>query len=426
MEENIGLRYPLNAQIEVTEDCNHKCFYCYNHWRDDSPKNKKMSKQSAEKLMGILFAQIKPFDTVITGGEPLMNLQASLEIAKRLYERKAPCSMNTNLSLLNPDKLSQLKSANSDMGFLVSLPSVQEEDFNGITNRNNLKAVLNNLENLIEEGFDPTINMVVHKINKDSVYQQGKFLVENFGVKSFAMTPALRPAFRKDSGYHLNNDEMVGVLRDLVKLRKDFGIKVNALEVIPYCVLPEDLREDPTFRRSCGAGRATVQIAYNGEIRTCGHSPFVEGNVFEESFKDIWDRLNAFRKNKYVPTECQDCAEVDFCKGGCRYEGLREGEGLDKKDSMMVGKLEEKVQLKKLPQIDDEKNYQINLYGTRKEGEDRYILYNDGTLLVNEQMKNFVEGIKSRGFRLNDYPENLRLKAETFGRILKAGGFIIE
>jgi len=296
MEENTGLRYPLNAQIEVTEDCNHKCFYCYNYWREDSPKNKKMSKHSAEKLMKILFEQIKPFDTVITGGEPLMNMSASLEIAKQLYERKAPCSMNTNLSLLNSDKLTQLKSANSDMGFLVSLPSMQEDGFNRITNKNNLKRVLNNLENLIEEGFNPTINMVVHKMNKDSVYQQGQFLVENFGVKSFAMTPALRPAFREDSGYQLNNDEMVGVLRDLVKLRKDFGIKVNALEVIPYCALSEDLREDPTFRRSCGAGRATVQIAYNGDIRTCGHSPFVESNVFEEPFKDIWDRLNVFAK----------------------------------------------------------------------------------------------------------------------------------
>lgn len=243
MEENIGLKYPLNAQIEVTEDCNHKCFYCYNYWREDKTINKKMSHESAEKLMDILFDQIKPFDTVITGGEPLMNMSASLEIAKRLFERKAPCSMNTNLVLLNAKKLSQLKEANSDMGFLVSLPYFQEEIFKEITGRDNLRIVLNNLEKIIEEGFKPTINMVVHKLNKNSVYQQGKFLVDNFGIKSFATTPALRPAFRKDSGYHLNNDEMVLVLRDLVKLRENFGIKVNALEVIPYCALPKDLRE---------------------------------------------------------------------------------------------------------------------------------------------------------------------------------------
>ncbi|NMB66498.1 hypothetical protein GYA25_00340 [Candidatus Woesearchaeota archaeon] len=82
--------------------------------------------------------------------------------------------------------------------------------------------------------------------------------------------------------------------------------------------------------------------------------------------------------------------------------------------------------IKKLPQIDANKNYSVNLYGTRREGKDKYILYNGGTLLVNEQMKNFVEEIRKRGFRLNDYPENLKLKAETFGRILKAGGFLIE
>lgn len=426
MAESVGLKYPLNAQIEVTEDCNHKCFYCYNYWREDKPVNKKMSRESAEKLMDILFDQIKPFDTTITGGEPLMNMPASLEIAKRLFERKAPCSINTNLALLNAKRLSQLKEANSDIMFLVSLPYFQEDIFKEITGWGNLRRVLKNLEKVIEEGFKPTINMVVHKLNKNSVYQQGKFLIDNFGIISFATTPALRPAFREDSGYHLDNDEMVSVLRDLVRLRKEFGIKVNALEVIPYCALPEDLRKDQTFRRSCGAGRATIQIAYNGDVRTCGHSPFIEGNVFEEPFKDIWNRLNTFRKNEYVPEECKNCAEVSSCCGGCRYEGLQKGQKLDKKDSRMVGKLEKRVPLKKLPPIDGNTSYKINLYGTRKESEGSYILYNGNTLLVNEQMRNFVEGIRLRGFRLNDFPEHLRGKVETFGRILKAGGFLIE
>jgi len=426
MAENIGLRYPLNAQIEVTEDCNHKCFYCYNYWREDNTSNKKMSSESANTLMDILFEQIKPFDTVITGGEPLMNMPASIKIAKRLKERNAPCSMNTNLALLNEKKLMQLKDSNPDMGFLVSLPYYQDEKFKQITGRNTLKKVLENLENLISEGFKPTINMVVHKLNKDSVYDQGKFLIENFGINSFATTPALKPAFREDSGYHLDNKEMVKVLRDLVRLREDYKIKVNALEVIPYCALPEDLRQDPTFRRSCGAGRATIQIAYDGNVRTCGHSPFKEGNVFTEPFEGIWDRLESFRKNKYVPEECKECAEVISCCGGCRYEGLKEGEEKNKKDSRMVAILEEKSELKKLPTIDKNISYRVNLYGTRKEGEDRYILYNGGTLLVNEQMKNFVQGIQKSGFKLNDFPEKLKSKAETFGRILKAGDFLLK
>ena len=385
-----------------------------------------MSAETAKDLMDVLFNQIKPFDTVITGGEPLMNMPTSIEIAKQLYKRKAPCSMNTNLALANEEKLLQLKNANPDMGFLVSLPHFQSENFEQITGRDTLKNVLKNLEILITEGFKPTINMVVHKLNKDSIYSQGKFLIENFGVSSFAVTPALKPAFREDLEHYLNQGEMVDVLRDLVKLREDFGIKVNALEVIPYCALPEDLRQDQTFRRSCGAGRGTIQISYNGDIRTCGHSPFIEGNVFKEPFNDIWGRLVLFRQNKYVPEECRDCAEVSSCCGGCRYEGLQEGQSLNKKDSRMVGILSRKMPLKKLPPIEKDVLYKINLYGTRKEDEGKYVLYNGRTLLVNEQMKDFVEGIKSTGFRLNDFPEDLKLKAETFGRILKDGGFLLE
>ena len=423
---NEGLKYPLNAQIEVTEDCNHKCFYCYNYWREDSSVNKKMPLKIAKDLMNILFDQIKPFDTVITGGEPLMNMPASIEIAKQLYERKAPCSMNTNLVLADKEKILQLKDANSDMGFLVSLPYFQSEIFKQITGKDTLEKVLKNLEILIQEGFKPTINMVVHKLNKEAVYLEGKFLVENFGINSFATTPVLKPAFRGDSGYHLTNKEIVKVLRDLVRLREDFGIKVNALEVIPYCALPEDLRQDQTFRRSCGAGRGTVQISYKGDIRTCGHSPFIEGNVFKESFNDIWNRLVLFRQNKYVPKECEECTEVTSCCGGCRYEGLQKGQSLNKTDSRMVEVLKEKTPLKKLPSIKKDIRYNVNLYGTRKEDEGRYILYNGKTLLVNEQMKDFVEGIKSTGLKLNDFPEEFRVKAETFGRILMGEGFLLE
>jgi len=426
MEKNSGLRYPLNAQIEVTEDCNHKCFYCYNYWRMDNPKQKKMSSKIASNLMDIIFEQIKPFDVVITGGEPLMDLPATIEISRRLYEKRAPCSVNTNLSLLNENKLSKLKDANPDIKFLVSLPHFQREKFRQITGVDNSKRVLRNLEMLVKEGITPTINMVVHKINKDDVYEEGKFLIKNYEIKSFAATPALKPVFRKNTDRYLNNEEITNTLRELVKIREDFGIKVNALEAIPYCILPEELRDDQTFRRSCAAGRATTQIGYNGDIKLCGHSPFVEGNLFKESFKDIWSRLKAFRENKYVPKECEGCAEYDSCRGGCRLEGLQKGQSLDKKDSRMIGRLDEAAQLKKLPLIKEDVNYKINLYGTREEGEGRYILYNGGTLLVNEQMKNFVEGIKSKGFKLKDYPLHLRGRAETLGRILKAGGFLIE
>ena len=167
-----------------------------------------------------------------------------------------------------------------------------------------------------------------------------------------------------------------------------------------------------------------MQIGYDGNIRTCGHSPFVEGNVFTEPFGQIWDRLNKFRKNEYVPEECSGCAEVSSCCGGCRYEGLQEGECIDKKDSRMAGKLGVKSVLPELPTIEQDTRYRVNLYGTRKEGDGTYILYNGRTLLVNEPMKVSVEGIRQTGFRLNDFPEHLKDKAETFGRILKAEGFL--
>jgi len=416
--------YPSTLQIEVTENCNHNCFYCYNHWRTDDPSKNKMSVENAKKLMDILDKEIKPFGITITGGEPMTNLPSVLEISKKTIQRGF--SLNSNLTMLGEKPLNTLLKTNSNFGILASLPHFENEKFTKIVGRNTLPKFYENLKRVMDAGINVTINMVTNKLNKNSVYLQGKFLYEEFGIDSFSATPALKPSMRKIRGgedYCLSNQEVAKSLEDLLRLREDFNMDVKILEVIPPCSLPEHLRGQ--FENSCTAGRSTIQIGYNGDVRSCGRSPFTEGNIFEEDFSKIWDRLDLYKLNIHVPDDCKECVEVYTCLGGCRFENMQKEDLMNKKDSRMTSPLKRKVKRKNPREIDLNKEYIVGLGGVRKE-DNGYTIYYDGkTLRVNEEMRDFIEGIRT-GFKVSSFPKKYQDKVLNVAKTLEMRGFLYD
>ena len=423
--ENKGLlKYPTNIQIEVTENCNHNCFYCYNHWRTDNPSYKNMTVKNAKKLMAILDKDVKPFGITITGGEPLMNLPTVLEIAKGTMKRGF--SLNSNLTRLGKKPLNTLLETNSNFGILTSLPHFETEKFIEITGVKTLPLFYKNLRRVVDAGINVTINMVTNKLNKNSVYNQGKFLYEQFGIECFSATPALKPSMRKmgeKDNYCLSNKEVAQTLEDLLRVKEDFEMEVRVLEVIPPCSLPEHLRGK--FDNSCTAGRSTIQIGYNGDVRSCGRSPFSEGNIFKEDFSKIWDRFSPYKLDEYVPEDCKKCAEVYTCLGGCRFENMQEGDLMDKKDSRMGKPLKKRVKRKDVGKVNLNKEYVVGLSAIRKE-EKGYTLYYSGKILrVNQSMRNFIMEIKN-GFKISDFPNKHKEKALSVAQTLLEGGFLYD
>lgn len=419
------LKYPINIQVEVTEACNQDCFYCYNHWRTDNNPPKRMSKKTAWELSEIIVNDIQPFEAVITGGEPLTNLSATTELMKGFQKNKLNYSLNSNLTLLNKPTLDKLVSISPKLGILTSLPSHKQEIFEEIVGRDNLLKFYENLELALRNNISVAINMVAHKLNKDDVYEEGKFLIEKYGIKTFLATPMLRPSLR-EADSPLSNDEIIRVLEDLVRLRKDYGVRVESLEVIPKCMLPDHLREDAAFERACTAGRSSIMISYKGDVRACGHSPISAGNLFKEGFRKIWENLRPFRKNEYVPQECKECAELAFCRGGCRFEGYQEGDSLDKKDSRMNQALKQRKSIP-LPQADINRDYMPNPFKCRKEDENAYTLYSNGKVIfANKGLRDFLYEINSmEKFKLSEIPEGkIREKAKLMTQLLLEEKFL--
>jgi MoaA/NifB/PqqE/SkfB family radical SAM enzyme len=93
------LASPTHVQIEVTENCNNSCFYCYNHWRPHKDSRRDMSLENALKLSEIIKRDIRPFITTITGGEPFINYEVTKLFSKELGENDIIVGINTKLGV---------------------------------------------------------------------------------------------------------------------------------------------------------------------------------------------------------------------------------------------------------------------------------------------------------------------------------------
>ncbi len=420
MEVPFELASPTHLQVEVTEDCNHSCFYCYNHWRKGESSRNYMNLYVAEKVSDIIIQDIKPFIVTITGGEPFKNFETTKYLSEKLGKKDISIGINTNLTEAKRRDLEELLDINKDIYLLVSIPSVKRENYRKITGRDNLQKLFENIKNVSQIGIPIYVNMVAHQLNKDEIFEEAKFLLEEYGVNSFAVTPMLRPALRTLDKMDLNAEENKKIYEDLIKLRNDFGMNTAILEVVPKCSVPEELRESLIFSRGCSAGKISSAISYNGDLRVCAHAPFSHGNLLEKKFSEIWENMKPWREHGYVPEECSGCLEIPECKGGCRFAAYEEGQLLNKKDYRMTSPVKIKNFSKHL-KLNIEDEYFATPFKFRKERENQYTLNNKSKLLfTNKETITFLEQIQKKGsFKISEIPEGpLREKAIKFVNIL--------
>ncbi len=82
-----------------------------------------------------------------------------------------------------------------------------------------------------------------------------------------------------------------------------------------------------TYRGTCGAGKRTLGIEANGDIKGCpslSTDAFVGGNVRDHALRDIWERSRALRFTRDIAKTdlsgyCADCYYAEDCYGGCHW-----------------------------------------------------------------------------------------------------------
>ena len=395
---------PFLVQVELTTKCNHRCIHCYNHWREKPLGHKTLSETEVEVIINNLSNSDIP-SFLITGGEPMLYPNLMLKAFELGKNKGLKCSLNSNLTIVTPEIASELKRL--EVGVLTSILSFDDKLHDNITSLNgSFEKLIEGIKILQEYKVPVGVNMVVMQQNIDQVYETGKF-VYDLGVKRFRATK-VHPAQGTScfDNIKLPPEKIAIIFDDLIKLKNDFGIKVDTLTTYPVCLLKNlELYGQFITKRNCSAGKTGCTIGADGQVRPCGHSDEVYGNAIEESILEIWPRLKKWRDGSLLPDECKKCKSFSECGGGCRMDCKFYGK-IDSMDPYATGndfdlipQSKEKLQL-----IDPKKKLVVNpLLVFRKEKCEVVLIIkgNVVAIVTNDSAKLLVD-LKAKKFTLND------------------------
>jgi len=313
---------PLSCHIEIETSCNQSCFHCYNFWRkEDGFLMPKMSFEIAERISEEM-GKNQIFHGIINGGETLLNFEVLLFLIKNLKRKGMSFSLNSNLSLLDEEKAKLLRMAGLKT-ILTSLLSFDEKTHNFLANsKDSFQKVISGITLAKKFGFRVGINMVVSKFNVDHIRQTG-LLAKELGASFFSATRVALPqgsdclAFFKEKLF-LAREDVKKISSELIFLKNE-NLEVDSLISFPLCFFEDFRTWEVLGKRSCSAGKTSMVISADGNVRACPHDNKSYGSILEEDLTSLWARMEEWRDGSLLPKTCLSCDCFSKCGGGCRF-----------------------------------------------------------------------------------------------------------
>lgn len=413
-----SLSVPLQMHFEVTNFCNNKCPHCYaTSWikgNDDFTHVFEIANAIIENDI---------FDVVITGGEPLcIGKNNLIALCKLFRDNNIKFSLNTNGRLLDSDICQKLVESGLK-STLISLHSWDDDIHDEIVYAKNAsKETKIGIKNAINQGLHVTVNQVISKKNIAKMFESSVEL-EKFGVNAISFTKVISPL---DVDYKIDMVSASEFLDQYIKCKEKLKIPVKSLHPICYCSDPrvKEIRED----LKCSGGISSGAVSCKGDVRFCPQDSKIWGNILSEDLKSIWSKINQWRGSVGVPSECENCAFLPDCGGGCRIAAkVYSGDYLSK-DPWATGAIDKYVRKVIYHEFDSSKTYLKNPnIRYRKEGNDVLIYVNNKITKINNDGLLFIEGLPKLFIPdeiINNNDDNAEGKISFLELLYQVGGIL--
>jgi len=317
---------PLEATLELTQDCNFRCTHCYNFDRTESKRplqnfnsqsgselqNKDVSTPQGKSLeYSEILSLVDELESLgclnmtLTGGEVLL-WPRLLELIKNIRQRHMGVYLKTNGSLLSPQRVKQLLEARV-MGLEVSLYGENPKTHDEFARTpGSYPKIWEGLQNCLQQKLPVKIQFVITSYNAHE-------------VEAF---------IRKASEYGLDysfNPQM-SARYDGSRTSLDHRLSASQLKTLYAGPLRSEIPPpdfNPKASVQCGCARGICGIGYEGTVYPCIGAPLPAGNIRTQSFSDIWKNAPLFQKIRGLTLDdfeqCSPCAYRPYCR---RSSGL--------------------------------------------------------------------------------------------------------
>lgn len=319
---------PIYAVWEVTLACDLLCRHCGS--RAGKARPDELSTDEALDLVDQM-AELGVKEVTIIGGEAYLR-DDWIEIIARITRHGMACTMTSGGRQLDDDKIIAAKAAGL-RAVSISIDGLEESHDEQRGLKGSHKSALAAIRALVRNGVRVTANTQINQRNLDEI-EDVYAMLRDAGIKAwqFQLTTAMGRAGDEDN-LLLQPWQMLEVIPRMARL-KELGDQQGVMfwpgNNVGYFGPHEAAlrsRMPGNHRGSCGAGRSTLGIEANGDIKGCPSLPtaeYVGGNVRSARLKDIWERAGALRftrdfKKEELSGYCAECYYADECRGGCNW-----------------------------------------------------------------------------------------------------------
>lgn len=333
--------FPLQTLvINVTNQCNLSCQYCYEFGEDKiaTPEGKKkfMDLATAKSSVEYLLAQSEGRRSVhITffGGETLMNfplLRSVVDYSREQAGRKGVSidfSLTTNATLLTPSIIDFL--AENRVGVTVSLdgPKEMNDKFRIFANgRGSYDIIEPKVRELLARHHTRPIaarvTMTSHAMDVFKIYRH---LKHDLGFHEVGFAPVTSSPDRLYSINEPGMDQVFAQFSELAQEYLQFGLRGELHGFSNVSDTLAELHQGVNKSHPCGAGLGLVGVGPSGDIAPCHRfvdsDEHVLGNVTTGIDKK---KQSAFldRGNIQAKPDCHTCWARPLCAGGCHHEAF--------------------------------------------------------------------------------------------------------
>jgi len=309
------LQAPIYVEISPTGICNHKCLFCHYNYLGHEGKFKKGKMLELVKELASMGVKSLVF---AGNGEPTLHID-TIEAIKLAKSLGLDVALSTNGALLKEEHFEVLASCLTWIRFSFNAGNQDNYAYVHQTKSDDWEKVIENIKKLKEtkDRLNSNITIgtqfVLIPENKDFALEHGKMLkslgVDYFSVKhfydhshnEFEVTENIEDSFIED----LSNE--ASKLCD-----KNFNFIVRSTS---------NLTSQRVYDKCYGL-EFIVFIDENGDVYSCFSHQYdkktIMGNIFENSFKDIWQSATKKDSINYI----NNCINKNSCQPNCRHHQI--------------------------------------------------------------------------------------------------------
>lgn len=313
---DLAINKPSLAQIEITQNCNQNCSFCFKNCSQQIYHSDLPLKEWKKVIKILVKFGIEKIN--FTGGEPFLykDFLSLVDYAKKIGIKEIIVNSNglvdlSSKNLINIDTL------------VISVHGLEKMHNKIVKSNRSFTSLLNNIKIAKSQKIAVAINMVVFDDNIDSMLSLYNFLKKfNLAFYSFNL------AGDENGVKNLSKNLFTKYFDNLKRIYKKAGTKLLLRHGMQNVMV-----EDKDFFIAqmplphCAAGKYKILVNYRGDIFPCSFfqsSDFFCGNILKDDIKDIWEYGRGFKffrnlaLNKIIlPIKCNSCFKKDKCLGGC-------------------------------------------------------------------------------------------------------------